>query len=145
MEAIFQCTEGGLVSQIYSTLKDHPKGVHLWTKPVSHLWLFEKCSAILHHGGSGTVASALLTRKPQIICPVMFDQMFWAEHLSWEGLAYQCCLKKLSAGELTHALKVVNGPALKKHIEDIGTQLSKEDGLQVALTEINNILRQTPT
>jgi len=76
MEAIFQCTQGGLISQTYSTLKHHPKRVYLWTKPIPHLWLFEKCSAILHNGGSRTVASALLTRKPQIICPVMFDQMF---------------------------------------------------------------------
>ena len=131
MEAIFQCTQGGLISQTYSTLKHHPKRVYLWTKPVPHLWLFEKCSAILHHGGSGTVASVLLTRKPQIICPVMFDQMFWAEHLSWEGLAYQCCshMKQLTAGELTHALKVVHGVTMKKHIQDVSTQLSKEDGL----------------
>ena len=61
----------------------------------------------------------------------MFDQMFWAEHLSREGLAYQCCshMKQLTAGELTHALKVVHGVAMKKHIQDVGTQLSKEDGL----------------
>jgi len=54
-------------------------------------------------------------------------------------------MKQVTAGELTHALKVAHGVAMKKHIEDVGTQLSKEDGLQVALTEINKILKQTPT
>jgi len=32
-----------------------------------------------------------------------------------------------------------------KQIQDVGTQLRKEDGLRVALTEIKKILKQTPT
>lgn len=144
MEAIFQCIQGGSISQAYSNLKHHSKRVHLWARPVPHSLLFEKCSVVLHHGGSGTVASALLACKPQIICPVMFDQTLWAEHLSWRGLAYHCCshLKQLSASELTHALKVVCGPAMKKCVEDVSNELAKEDGVQVALTEIDKMLKQ---
>lgn len=144
MEAIFQCTQDGSIAQAFAQLSVRPKRAHLWTSPTPHQWLFPRCSVILHHGGSGTVATALLAQRPQIICPVMFDQSFWAEHLSWKGLAYQCPhVRELSARQLTHAINVVLGAAVRKCVADLGAALSAEDGVKAVLSEIEKLLVMT--
>mmetsp|Transcript_16913 Transcript_16913/g.43345 ORF Transcript_16913/g.43345 Transcript_16913/m.43345 type:complete len:770 (+) Transcript_16913:448-2757(+) len=52
-----------------------------------HGKLLGGCALVLHHGGSGTTAAALAACCPQIICPLQFDQFFWAERMAWLGLA----------------------------------------------------------
>jgi len=42
---------------------------------------------VLHHGGVGTTAAALRAGIPQIMCPCIFDQFYWAERMSWLGVA----------------------------------------------------------
>ena len=54
-----------------------------------HVPLFARCAAVLHHGGSGTTAAALLAGVPQIIMPFMFDQFQAAERMVWLGVAPQ--------------------------------------------------------
>ena len=49
--------------------------------------LFPMCIGTLHHGGSGTTAAALQAGIPQILCPCVFDQFFWAERMSWLGVS----------------------------------------------------------
>jgi FkbM family methyltransferase len=49
--------------------------------------LFPMCVGVVHHGGSGTTASALRAGIPQIICPCVFDQFSWAERMSWLGVS----------------------------------------------------------
>ena len=36
--------------------------------------LFPRCAAVVHHGGIGTVATAMAAGIPQLICPLCFDQ-----------------------------------------------------------------------
>ena len=45
--------------------------------PVAHDVLLPHCAALLHHGGSGTVAAALRCGVPQLVCPLHFDQHSW--------------------------------------------------------------------
>mmetsp|Transcript_7608 Transcript_7608/g.19376 ORF Transcript_7608/g.19376 Transcript_7608/m.19376 type:complete len:806 (-) Transcript_7608:109-2526(-) len=49
--------------------------------------LFPMCLGVLHHGGVGTTAAALRAGIPQMICPALFDQFYWAERMSWLGVA----------------------------------------------------------
>uniref|UniRef100_A0A1J3HV40 Sterol 3-beta-glucosyltransferase n=3 Tax=Noccaea caerulescens TaxID=107243 RepID=A0A1J3HV40_NOCCA len=56
---------------------------------VPYNWLFRRCAAAIHHGGSGSTAAALHAGIPQIICPFMLDQFYWAEKMSWLGVAPQ--------------------------------------------------------
>ena len=143
MEAIFQCREDGPIIQAYSLLPARPKRTHLWPKHLPHLWLFPKCSIILHHGGSGTVATSLVSHKPQIISPVMFDQSMWAEKLSWEGVACQCpSPTRLSGRELSHALKVASGETMRKRVRELGARVSEEDGVEKALMYMEKALRE---
>ncbi|XP_020221678.1 sterol 3-beta-glucosyltransferase UGT80B1 isoform X3 [Cajanus cajan] len=54
---------------------------------VPYGWLFPKCAAVIHHGGSGTTAAALQAGKPQVVCPFMLDQFYWAERMHWLGVS----------------------------------------------------------
>jgi UDP:flavonoid glycosyltransferase YjiC (YdhE family) len=46
-----------------------------------HDWLFPRMAAVVHHGGSGTTASALRAGRPSLICPFFGDQAYWAERV----------------------------------------------------------------
>ena len=48
--------------------------------------LFRHCSAVVHHGGSGTTAAAARAGLPQLVCPFMWDQFSWAQVVEWKGL-----------------------------------------------------------
>lgn len=50
-------------------------------------WLFPKCAAVIHHGGSGTTAAALQAGTPQVVCPFVLDQFYWAERMHWLGVS----------------------------------------------------------
>ena len=141
MSAIFQCQEKGPVAKAHSKLQAKPEHVHLVKGVLNHPWLFPQCAAVLHHGGSGTVATALLSGRPQIICPVMFDQNMWAEHLSWMGVAYQCpSPEKLSVTELSHALEFIAGESVCVKIKDLCKALMSENGIKLAVDKIEKTL-----
>lgn len=53
---------------------------------VPHSWLLPQCSAIVHHGGSGTTAAALRAGIAQVVVPGMMDQFLWAERVASLGL-----------------------------------------------------------
>ncbi|PQQ08941.1 sterol 3-beta-glucosyltransferase UGT80A2 isoform X1 [Prunus yedoensis var. nudiflora] len=41
-----------------------------------HDWLFQRCSAVVHHGGAGTTAAGLKAACPTTIVPFFGDQPF---------------------------------------------------------------------
>ena len=139
--AVFQCRESGPVSKAFSELVPRPERVHLLTQVVSHDWLFPQCHAVLHHGGSGTVAAALLAGRPQIISPVMFDQTMWAEHLGWMGVAYQCPSPgKMKLQNISQGLEYVAGETVQKSVTDLSNILQNENGVKFAVDMIHKTL-----
>ncbi|KAF2596677.1 hypothetical protein F2Q68_00012330, partial [Brassica cretica] len=63
--------------------------IFCYSGQVPYNWLFRRCAAAIHHGGSGSTAAALHAGIPQIICPFMMDQFYWAEKMTWLGVAPQ--------------------------------------------------------
>ncbi|GLI65652.1 hypothetical protein VaNZ11_009252 [Volvox africanus] len=61
--------------------------IHLYGGDVAHQLVLPYCRLVLHHGGSGTTAAALLCGIPQVTCPFHFDQHFWAERTAHLGVA----------------------------------------------------------
>ena len=89
------------------------------------------------------MATALLARKPQIISPVMFDQEFWAEQLSWRELAVRCSSpKQLKEEELVRALRWSCSEATRERIEEVSHHLENENGVQTALSRIKGVLTE---
>lgn len=56
---------------------------------VPHDWLFSRVSAVVHHGGVGTLSSGLHAGKPTLIIPCIVDQFFFGEKVSDWGVGPQ--------------------------------------------------------
>ncbi len=141
MQGIFQCKEIGPISSAFCQLSWKPERLTVWSMYAPHEWLFEKCAAILHHGGSGTMATALLSRKPQLICPVLFDQHHWAEVIAWKSLGVQLpSVKQLTLKELRSNLLLVCSGQMADNIDAVCAETVKEDGVRNALIEMDNVL-----
>lgn len=67
---------------------------------IPHRLIFKEAKGIIHHGGVGTVAEALLSGKPQFIIPFNVDQPFWAERLYRLGYALKPAREKDISVEL---------------------------------------------
>ena len=52
-----------------------------------HDWLLPRCAVVLHHGGSGTCHAALHAGTPQVLCPLQYDQPYWAQRMNNLGVA----------------------------------------------------------
>ncbi|HBJ94291.1 MAG TPA: hypothetical protein DDZ43_15535 [Hyphomonadaceae bacterium] len=79
---------------------DGPVGdQHFIVGQVPHDLIFPRCSAILHHGGAGTLDTALRAGVPQIVMPRHLDQFWHADALWKSGVAP----KLLKRGQVAHA------------------------------------------
>ena len=71
-----------------------------------HALLFPRTAAVVHHGGSGTTASALRAGVPQVLLPLILDQFHHAHRLHLAGIAPRPVpMEKITAAELTGAIQ----------------------------------------
>lgn len=113
---------------------------------IPYNWLFPRCAVAIHHGGSGSVAAALHAGIPQIVCPFILDQFYWAERLNWLGVAPEPLQKQHLVPEtddatcieratdvLSKAIKLALSPEMKAQASNIADRISSEDGIGEAL------------
>lgn len=60
--------------------------VYVLNEKVPHHWLFQRCSAVIHHGGASTTSMGLRCGKPTMVCPFFGDQFFWAQEVVDAGV-----------------------------------------------------------
>jgi len=83
-----------------------PASVKVVKGPMPHAKLFPRIAAVVHHGGAGTMASALRAGAPQVVVPHLADQFYNAHRLHALGLApLGIPIKKLSAARLRGAIE----------------------------------------
>lgn len=70
---------------------------------VPHAQLFPRVAAVVHHGGSGTTASAMRAGAPQVILPLILDQYHHAHLLHRAGLAPRPVAMERVTGESLRA------------------------------------------
>ncbi|KAJ8754883.1 hypothetical protein K2173_015395 [Erythroxylum novogranatense] len=118
---------------------------------IPYKWLFPKCAAAIHHGGSGSTAAALYAGVPQVLCPFIMDQFYWAEKMHWLGVAPeplkrihlvpdQCSemSARVAANMLSKAINNALSPEVKSRALEISERIRLEDGV----TEAVRILKQ---
>ena len=91
------------------SLLSEEQRIRLWLQPtaVPHQLLLPCCSLLLHPGGSGTTAAALLAGTPQVLCPLHFDQFAW---VSLDLNLYLCMRQCISVSQpLPEALTKAEG------------------------------------
>uniref|UniRef100_A0ACD5YQ46 Uncharacterized protein n=1 Tax=Avena sativa TaxID=4498 RepID=A0ACD5YQ46_AVESA len=113
---------------------------------IPYSWLFPKCAAAIHHAGSGSTAAALFAGIPQVPCPFLMDQFYWAERLHWLGVAPEPLKRQHlipdtdDAASITSAADMLRGairsaisPETRAQATRIANRLASEDGIGEAL------------
>lgn len=114
---------------------DLPETVH-HAGPMPHTWLFDRVSAVVHHGGFGTTGSALRAGRPAIIVPHIIDQHLWAKRVRELGVGPEPVARsELTAQRLAEAIaQAVSDEAMRKRAAELGRQIRAEpDGVTVAV------------
>ncbi|XP_075476117.1 sterol 3-beta-glucosyltransferase UGT80A2-like isoform X19 [Primulina tabacum] len=123
---------------------------------VPYNWLFPRCAAAIHHGGSGSTAAALHAGIPQVICPFILDQFYWAERMFWLGVAPEplkgtClvpdkdddCSIMEAANMLVGTINRALSPEVKLQASQIANRISAEDGVSEAVRLIREEIKCT--
>jgi vancomycin aglycone glucosyltransferase len=104
---------------------------------VSHDQLFRHASAVVHHGGAGTTASALHAGTPQIIVPHIGDQNFFGSEVERLGCGFR--LKPLKRWpELLHSSvdRLLANPEHVRNAVRVQSILLAENGPARAIEEL---------
>ncbi|MGC4072945.1 MAG: glycosyltransferase [Nibricoccus sp.] len=94
---------------------------------VSHDQLFRHASAVIHHGGAGTTASALHAGKPQIVVPHIGDQNFFGanrttrlwispEEKNWPEQLHHALTRLAAQGAHAQSALTVQSKLLRKMV-----------------------------
>lgn len=105
--------------------------------------LFPKVSAVVHHGGVGTIAECLRAGVPFLSCPVIFpmgDQHFWGMRSFELGYSPRPIpLKRLTKELLVQKVdEMLNSQHMPRAAQHIASQLAKEDGVENCIRLIEN-------
>jgi len=95
---------------------------------------------------SGSTAAALFAGIPQVPCPFLMDQFYWAERLHWLGVAPEPLKRQHlipdtdDAASITSAADMLRGairsaisPETRAQATRIANRLASEDGIGEAL------------
>lgn len=108
---------------------------------IPHSWLFPRVSAVVHHGGASTTAAGLKAGVPSVIIPFFGDQPFWGQCVADLGVGSKPIpRKKLTAERLANAIQeVVTNEDIRQHAAKLGKQIQTENGIESAVTIINQL------
>lgn len=96
---------------------------------IPHSWLFERVSAVCHHGGAGTTAAGLKAGVPSIIIPFSNDQFAWAHRAYDLGLGAKPIPKKdLSSDKLADAIKFSLTDKIVANAKTLDKKIATENG-----------------
>lgn len=115
-----------------------PEGTHedvLVIDQAPHERLFPSCAAVVHHGGAGTTGVALISGRPQVICPFWGDQPFWAQRAHTTGVAPPPLRgQDLTEDALAAAIdRAVSDQEMAATAERIGARVREEEGVSGAV------------
>jgi sterol 3beta-glucosyltransferase len=105
--------------------------------------LFPRVSAVVHHGGIGTLSLCLRAGVPSLSCPVIFpmgDQHFWGNHAYKVGCGVRPIpLKKLNHDGLTRSIsEMLSNRSLHDNCKKMASVLATEDGLRNAINVVES-------
>jgi sterol 3beta-glucosyltransferase len=109
-----------------------------------HDWLFPRMAAIVHHGGGGTTGAALAAGRPQVICPFVADQPFWAARTHATGVATAPLPQShLSPEHLAAAIRsATSDQDMICNAERLGALVRAENGVQRAVGVLESVVTE---
>lgn len=111
---------------------------------VPHDWLFPQLSAVVHHGGAGTMAAAVRAGVPAVIIPFFGDQPFWGQRYYELGVTpAPIPHKRLTVERLARAIQLATGDeAIHTRMQALSERIREEHGVRRAIEIITPV---TPT
>ncbi|MCX7745274.1 MAG: glycosyltransferase [Clostridia bacterium] len=110
---------------------------------IPHSWLFERVSAVCHHGGAGTTAAGFKAGIPSIIIPFSNDQFAWAHRAYDLGVGAKPIPKKeLSADKLADAIRFALTDKIVANAKTLGKNIAAENGAMECAKIIVNCLER---
>lgn len=104
-----------------------------------HEWVFPRCKATVHHGGSGTTHAALRAGIPTVITPVFLDQFTYRRLVIARGCGVGGPqLSKLTASNLVQCITEALGKAVVA--KEVGMLMRKENGVKGLVIGIENFI-----
>ncbi|MGZ4231195.1 MAG: glycosyltransferase [Solirubrobacteraceae bacterium] len=102
---------------------------------VQHGWLFERCRAVVHHGGAGTTATAARAGVPSVIVPHNSDQFSWGRRMAELGLSPPPIpRRRLSVDRLEQAIKATTtDERFHDRARSVARQIRAERGVDQAV------------
>lgn len=96
---------------------------------IPHSWLFDRVSAVCHHGGAGTTAAGFKAGVPSIIIPFSNDQFAWAQRSYELGVGAKPIPKKmLSTDKLVAAFNFALTDQVVSNSRALGQKIGTENG-----------------
>lgn len=103
-----------------------------------HDWLFQRVSAVVHHGGAGTTAAGIAAGRPTVVVPFFGDQPFWGQMIAQVGAGpVPVPFKKMTAETLATSITFALKPEVQTAVQEMAHQISQEDGSGDAAQDIN--------
>jgi sterol 3beta-glucosyltransferase len=112
-----------------------PEYVRL-TGGIDHDWLFPRCRAVIHHGGTGTTGAGLTAGRPTWIYSLFFDQPFWGTQVRRLGVGGHSRFRDMRAGPLAEVMRRLASDDIRQRASALGDKLRREDGVAAAMTAI---------
>jgi sterol 3beta-glucosyltransferase len=138
-EALSLTNKRGIISGM-GNLENFPANI-LSVGSLPHSWLFERVSAVCHHGGAGTTAAGFKTGVPSIIIPFSNDQFAWAYRSYDLGVGTKpLSRKKLNAKDLAEAIKLAHSDQVKASSRKLAEEIAAENGARDCANVIANLL-----
>ncbi|HCR70637.1 MAG TPA: hypothetical protein DIW23_04260 [Anaerolineae bacterium] len=109
---------------------------------ISHDWLYKNVKVAIHHGGAGTTSASLHAGIPTITMPLAIDQFFWGERIHKIGVGPKSIpQRKLTAEKLANAIQIaLSDETMKARAKTVSEKLSRENGIQVAVSQMRKII-----
>ena len=108
-------------------------------------WLWPRCAAVVHHGGSGATSAGLRAGVSSLAVAYMADQPFWGQRIFELGCGPSPILRKqLTTDRLTAAIEqAITARALRDRAAEIGERIRSEDGIVRAVQLIEKIAAES--
>jgi sterol 3beta-glucosyltransferase len=96
---------------------------------IPHSWLFERVSAVCHHGGAGTSAAGFKAGVPSIIIPSSNDQFAWAHRAYDLGVGSKPInMKNLTSENLCEAINFALQDEIASNAKSLAKNIATENG-----------------
>jgi UDP:flavonoid glycosyltransferase YjiC (YdhE family) len=143
MNAVLLANVRAIIQSDWDELEDLPGHPLIYrVTRTSHEAVFPYCSAVVHHGGSGTTQAATLAGCPSVVVEHASDQPFWGEILHTAGVAPKMLHRRnITSKKLARAIKTaIRSPEMAKNAKELGDLMKQEDGVQTAVGLIESYM-----